>query len=145
MTVSKWTYFDFWMNYRFLICIMTGHQWTLISLTVAWWTHEGGVCPAVDVDECDTAGEGRVKTCFRIGGLRITWPLDGDAGLVFRSAHFAKYFTILSVKFESLCIRPIMSTKADKRRSEKGDWAIANEEKIQRFSHLQWRAGQCYC
>ncbi len=45
---------------------------------------------------------------------RITWPLDGDAGLVFRSAHFAKYFTILSVKFESLCIRPIMSTKADK-------------------------------
>ncbi len=46
--------------------------------------------------------------------MRITWPLDGDAGLVFRSAHFAKYFTILSVKFESLCIRPIMSTKADK-------------------------------
>ncbi len=46
--------------------------------------------------------------------LRITWPLDGDAGLVFRSAHFAKYFTILSVKFESLCIRPIMSTKTDK-------------------------------
>ncbi len=46
--------------------------------------------------------------------VRITWPLDGDAGLVFRSAHFAKYFTILSVKFESLCIRPIMSTKADK-------------------------------
>ncbi len=44
----------------------------------------------------------------------VTWPLDGDAGLVFRSAHFAKYFTILSVKFESLCIRPIMSTKADK-------------------------------
>ncbi len=40
--------------------------------------------------------------------------LDGDAGLVFRSAHFAKYFTIRSVKFESLCIRPIMSTKADK-------------------------------
>ncbi len=38
----------------------------------------------------------------------------GDAGLVFRSAHFAKYFTILSVKFEPLCIRPIMSTKADK-------------------------------
>ncbi len=47
-----------------------------------------------------------------LGG--ITWPLDGDAGLVFRSAHFAKYFTILSVKFEPLCIRPIMSTKADK-------------------------------
>lgn len=23
----------------------------------------------VDVDECDTAGEGRVKTCFRTGGL----------------------------------------------------------------------------
>ncbi len=45
---------------------------------------------------------------------RITWPLDGDAGLVFRSAHFATYFTILSVKFEPLCIRPIMSTKADK-------------------------------
>ncbi len=45
---------------------------------------------------------------------RITWPLDGDAGLVFRSAHFATYFKILSVKFEPLCIRPIMSTKADK-------------------------------
>ncbi len=45
---------------------------------------------------------------------RITWPLDGDAGLVFCSAHFATFFTILSVKFEPLCIRPIMSTKADK-------------------------------
>ncbi len=41
-------------------------------------------------------------------------PSTGDAGLVFRSAHFATYFTILSVKFEPLCIRPIMSTKADK-------------------------------
>ncbi len=39
--------------------------------------------------------------------LRIT-------GLVFRSARFATYFTILSVKFEPLCIRPIMSAKADK-------------------------------
>ncbi len=45
---------------------------------------------------------------------RITWPLGGDAGLVFRSARFATYFTILSVKFEPLCIRPIMSAKADK-------------------------------
>ncbi len=53
-----------------------------------------------------------VKYYFQ--ALRITWPLDGDAGLVFRSAHFAKYFTILSVKFEPLCIRPIMSAKADK-------------------------------
>ncbi len=44
----------------------------------------------------------------------ITWPFDGDAGLVFRSAHFATYFMILSVKFEPLCIGPIMSTKADK-------------------------------
>ncbi len=34
--------------------------------------------------------------------------------LVFRSAHFATYFTILSVKLKPLCIRPIMSTKADK-------------------------------
>ncbi len=49
----------------------------------------------------------------RVAG-RITWPIDGDAGLVFRSAHFATYFKILSVKFEPLCIRPIMSTKADK-------------------------------
>ncbi len=40
--------------------------------------------------------------------------LDGDAGLVFRSAHFATYFTILSVKLEPLCIGPIMSAKADK-------------------------------
>ncbi len=46
--------------------------------------------------------------------MRITWPLDGDAGLVFRSAHFAKYFAILSVKFEPLCIGPIMGTEADK-------------------------------
>ncbi len=45
---------------------------------------------------------------------RITWPIGGDAGLVFRSARFATYFTILSVKFEPLCIRPIMSAKADK-------------------------------
>ncbi len=44
----------------------------------------------------------------------ITWPLDGDAGLVFRSAHFATYFTILSVKLQPLCIGPIMSAKADK-------------------------------
>ncbi len=44
----------------------------------------------------------------------ITWPIDGDAGLVFRSAHFATYFKILSVKFEPLCIGPIMSTKAEK-------------------------------
>ncbi len=44
----------------------------------------------------------------------ITWPIGGDAGLVFRSARFATYFTILSVKFEPLCIRPIMSAKADK-------------------------------
>ncbi len=51
---------------------------------------------------------------FKSSVTRITWPLDGDAGLVFRSAHFAKYFTILSVKFESLCIRPVMSAKADK-------------------------------
>ncbi len=45
---------------------------------------------------------------------RITWPFDGDAGLVFRSAHFATYFTILSVKLKPLCIGPIMSAKADK-------------------------------
>ncbi len=50
--------------------------------------------------------------CSGPGG--ITWPIDGDAGLVFRSAHFATYFKILSVKFEPLCIRPIMSTKAEK-------------------------------
>ncbi len=46
--------------------------------------------------------------------MGITWPLDGDAGLVFCSAHFATYFTILSVKFKPLCIGPIMSAKADK-------------------------------
>ncbi len=44
----------------------------------------------------------------------ITWPFDGNAGLVFRSAHFATYFTILSVKLKPLCIGPIMSAKADK-------------------------------
>ncbi len=42
------------------------------------------------------------------------WPFDGDAGLVFRSAHFATYCMILSVKFKPLCIGPIMSAKADK-------------------------------
>ncbi len=46
--------------------------------------------------------------------MEITWPVDGDAGLVFRSAHFATYFVILSVKLKPLCIGPIMSAKADK-------------------------------
>ncbi len=70
---------------------------------------------------------------------RITWPLNGDAGLVFRSAHFATYFTILSVKFKPLCIGPIMSAKADKgdRKREIGqspmkkkfrDSAISSED-----------------
>ncbi len=44
----------------------------------------------------------------------ITWPFDGDADLVFRSAHFATYCVILSVKFKPLCIEPIMSASADK-------------------------------
>ncbi len=39
---------------------------------------------------------------------------SGVMQAVFRSARFATYFTILSVKFEPLCIRPIMSAKADK-------------------------------
>ncbi len=34
--------------------------------------------------------------------------------LVFRSAPLCHVFTILSVKFEPLCIRPVMSAKADK-------------------------------
>ncbi len=51
---------------------------------------------------------------FLIHKKEITWPFDGDAGLVFRSAHFATYFVILSVKLKPLCIGPIMSAKADK-------------------------------
>ncbi len=48
------------------------------------------------------------------GGGGITWPFNGDAGLVFRSVHFATYRIILSVKFKPLCIEPIMSASADK-------------------------------
>ncbi len=44
----------------------------------------------------------------------VTWPFDGDASLVFRSAHFATYCVILSVNFKPLCIGPIMSASADK-------------------------------
>ncbi len=46
--------------------------------------------------------------------MGITWPFDGDASLVFRSAHFATYCVILSVNFKPLCIGPIMSASADK-------------------------------
>ncbi len=44
----------------------------------------------------------------------ITWPFDFDARIVFRSADFVKYFVILSVNFEPLCIGPIMSTSTVK-------------------------------
>ncbi len=49
----------------------------------------------------------------------ITWPFDFDARVVFRSADFVKYFVILSVNFEPLCIGPITSTstvKSDRKR-----------------------------
>ncbi len=58
--------------------------------------------------------------CIRQGSKRelliqeITWPFNGDAGLVFRSAHFATYRVILSVNFEPLYMGPIMSASADK-------------------------------
>ncbi len=45
--------------------------------------------------------------------------LQLDARVVFRSADFVKYFVILSVNFEPLCIGPIMSTstvKGDRKR-----------------------------
>ncbi len=48
--------------------------------------------------------------------MEITWPFDGDARVVFHSAH---YFIILSVNFEPLCIGPIMSAstvKGDRKR-----------------------------
>ncbi len=49
----------------------------------------------------------------------ITWPFDFDARVVFRSADFVKYFVILSVNFEPLCIGLIMSAstvKGDRKR-----------------------------
>ncbi len=49
----------------------------------------------------------------------ITWPFDFDARAVVRSADFVKYFLILSVNFEPLCIGPIMSAstvKGDRKR-----------------------------
>ncbi len=51
--------------------------------------------------------------------MEITWPFDGDARVAFHSAHFVKYFIILSVNFEPLCIGPIMSAstvKGDRKR-----------------------------
>ncbi len=44
--------------------------------------------------------------------LEITWPFDFDAHVVFRSVDFVKYFIILSVNFEPLCIGPVMSASA---------------------------------
>ncbi len=44
----------------------------------------------------------------------ITWPFDGDASLVYRSADFATCRVILSVNFEPLYIGPIMSASAEK-------------------------------
>ncbi len=58
--------------------------------------------------------------------IRITWPLDGDAGLVFSSAHFATYFTILSVKFKPLCIGPIRQRGSEKKKFR--DSAISSED-----------------
>ncbi len=46
--------------------------------------------------------------------LEITWPFDFDARVVFRSVDFVKYFIILSVNFEPLCIGPIMNISAVK-------------------------------
>ncbi len=46
--------------------------------------------------------------------IGLTWPFNGDVGLVFRSAHFATYCVILSVNFEPLYIGPIMSASAEK-------------------------------
>ncbi len=46
-------------------------------------------------------------------------PFDFDAHVVFRFADFVKYFIILSVNFEPLCIRLIMSAstvKGDRKR-----------------------------
>ncbi len=58
--------------------------------------------------------------------LEITWPFDFDARIVFRSADFVKYFVILSVNFEPLCIGLIMSTSAVKgdRKREIGQSPI---------------------
>ncbi len=60
----------------------------------------------------------QIHTYFNIHTYRgITWPFDFDARVVFRSADLVKYFVILSVNFEPLCIGPIMSTS-----TVKGDW-----------------------
>ncbi len=53
-----------------------------------------------------------IKSDSKDEGDHVT--LDGDAGFSFSLRSLCPYFKILSVKFEPLCIRPIMSTKAEK-------------------------------
>ncbi len=63
--------------------------------------------------------------------IEITWPFDFDARVVFRSVDFVKYFIILSVNFEPLCIGPIMNTSAVKgdRKREIGQSPIKKKFK----------------
>ncbi len=51
----------------------------------------------------------KVAALSKMSELGIMWPFDFDARVVFRSADFVKYFVILSVNFEPLCIGRIMS------------------------------------
>ncbi len=71
--------------------------------------------------------------------------MKGDAGLVFRSAHFATYCVILSVKFKPLCIEPIMSASADKGDRKREIEQSPMKKKIQRFHHLQREPRRGYC
>ncbi len=60
-----------------------------------------------------------LPTKQRCHKIEITWPFDFDARVVFRSADFVKYFVILSVNFEPLCIGLITSAstvKGDRKR-----------------------------
>ncbi len=75
----------------------------------------------------------------------VTWPFDGDASLVFHSAHFATYRVILSVNFEPLCIGPIMSASADKGDRKREIEQSPMKKKIQGFHHLQRGPRRCYC
>ncbi len=82
-------------------------SWTFKLNVPSWWNDLPNSIPAA---ESLAIFKNRLKT-------EITWPFDGDVRVVFHSAHTVKYFIILSVNFEPLCIGPIMSAS-----TVKGDW-----------------------
>ncbi len=80
-----------------------------------------GLCPCCPLSKLACCFFYAAHACisFNKSCSRRSLPFDFDARVVFRSADFVKYFVILSVNFEPLCIGPIMSTstvKGDRKR-----------------------------